>query len=434
MYLMTSSLFRSLKNNDFTILISLYFLLLPIGKTLWYPLFVMALIGGFALFKEVRGEGISSGTKWLLLGGSFIWVPAIFSLFNTVDFARSVQFAGTYPLFFLAGYFIYKRLSAGVNVMPAVYVISAIVVLWGVLAIWQYVDPNNPFGPGGSHNQGIHTRDNPFVDGGLMMGVILGSLFSFLVFALWSRGLNLLAILFGLLMIGLVYISGTRSAWLSVLVTLCAVPVVAILRGFKPSFKTYVVSLCLMATVVIAGVFAYQQPGLQVKLNQTLTVFSNPTREGLDRTLSGRVDIWDDAIQLGLSSPIVGTGVNNFRYAQPLLPDPAGTRWISQWNKDGHALKGPTHTHQILLEAWSGAGAFGLIGLLAYFVWLARTSIQVGKTGSLLAVGALVALWAGFFPLNTHNNFYGGWMSAWFWVWMGISAGLIFRKSEARAV
>ena len=421
---------RSLIRNDLTILLGLYFFSLPLGKTLWYPLFAMAMVGMYLLVKEIRNGGFSLGTKWLLIGGSFIWIPAIFSMIDTVDSRRTLQFVGTYPLFFLAAYFIYKRLSAGANVMPAVYVISAIVVFWGVLAIWQYVDPNNPFGPGGSHNQGIHTRDNPFVDGGLMMGVILGSLFSFLVFALWARGMNALAILFGLFIIGLVYLSGTRSAWLSVLVTLCAVPVVALLRGFIPSLKTYVVAMCLFAAVSIAGVFAYQQPGLQVKLDQTLTVFSNPTRAGLDRTLSGRVDIWDDAIQVGLSSPLVGTGVNNFRYAQPLLPDPAGTRWITQWNKDGHELKGPTHTHQIFLEAWSGAGALGLIGLLIYFVWLARTSIQVGKTGSLLAVGALVALWAGFFPLNTHNNFYGGWMSAWFWVWMGISAGLIYRQDS----
>ncbi|NRQ01158.1 O-antigen ligase [Marinobacterium sp. xm-d-530] len=425
---------RFLIRNDLTILLGLYFFSLPLGKTLWYPLFVMAMVGAYLLVKEIRDGGFSLGTKWLLFGGFFIWVPAIFSMINTVDFGRTLQFIGTYPLSFLAGYFIYNRLSDGVNVMSSVYVISVIVAFWGVLAIWQYVDPSNPFGPGGSHNQGIHTRDNPFVDGGLMMGVILGSLFSFLVFALWARGLNLLAIFFGLFIICLVYISGTRSAWLSVLVTLCAVPVVALLRGFKPSLKTYVVSLCLFSAVAIAGVFAYQQPGLQIKLNQTLTVFSNPTREGLDNTLSGRVDIWDDAIQLGLSSPIVGTGVNNFRYAQPLLPDPAGTRWITEWNKDGHELKGPSHTHQILLEAWSGAGVLGLVGLLAFFVWLARTTIQVGKTGSLLAVGALVALWAGFFPFNTHNNFYGGWMSAWFWVWMGISAGLIFRKGEARAV
>jgi len=427
---MPPSAIRFLKSYDLTILLSLYFFLLPIGKTLWYPLFVMAIIGGCILFKELKNGSPTSGTKWLLLGGSFVWVPAILSLINTVDVGRTFQFIGTYPLFFLAGYFIYKRLSAGVSVMPAVYVISAIVVFWGALAIWQYVDPQNPFGPGGSHNQGIHTRDNPFVDGGLMMGVILGSLFAFLVFALMARGFTVLSIILGLFMIGLVYISGTRSAWLSVLVTLAAVPVVVLLRGFKPSLKTYVVSLLLIVTVLFAGVFAYQQPGLQVKLNQTLTVFSNPSREGLDRTLSGRVDIWDDAIQLGFSSPIVGTGVNNFRYAQPLLPDPAGTRWISQWNKDGHELKGPTHTHQILLEAWSGAGSLGLIGLIMYFVWLARTSIQIGKTGSLLAVGALVALWSGFFPLNTHNNFYGGWMSAWFWMWMGISAGLIFKKEK----
>ena len=424
---------RFLIRNDLTILLGLYFFSLPLGKTLWYPLFVMAMVGMYLLINEIRDGGFTFGTKWLLIGGSFIWVPAIFSMIHTVDSGRTLQFIGTYPLFFSAGYFIYKRLSAGVSVMPAVYSISAIVVVWGVLAIWQYFDPNNPFGPGGSHNQGIHTRDNPFVDGGLMMGVILGSLFSFLVISLWARGLNSLAILFGFFIIGLVYISGTRSAWLSVLVTLFAIPVIALLRGFKPSLKTYVVSLSLIVTVFIAGFFAYQQPGLQIKLDQTLTVFNDPTREGLDNTLSGRVDIWEDAIQVGLGSPLLGTGVNNFRYAQPLLSDPAGKRWITEWNKDGHVLKGPTHTHQILLEAWSGAGVIGLIGLVAYFVWLARTSIQVGKTGSLLAVSALVALWAGFFPLNTHNNFYGGWMSAWFWVWMGISAGLIFRKGETRA-
>ncbi|NRP53014.1 MULTISPECIES: O-antigen ligase [unclassified Marinobacterium] len=430
---MRPSAISFLKSNDLTILLSLYFLLLPIGKTLWYPLFVMAIIGGCILFQELKSGYLTSGTKWLLLGGSFVWVPAIFSLINSVDLGRTFQFVGTYPLFFSAGYFIYKRLSAGVSVIPAVYVISCIVVFWGALAIWQYVDPQNPFGPGGSHNQGIHTRDNPFVDGGLMMGVILGSLFSFLVFALWARGSNLVAIVFGLFIIGLVYISGTRSAWLSVLVTLAAVPVVAILRGFKPSIKTYLVSMLLLVTVAFAGAFAYQQPGLQVKLNQTLTVFKQPTAEGLDRTLSGRMTIWTDAVNLGIENPLVGTGVNNFRFAQPLVA-PLNSRWVRDYSEQSnvHDLKGASHTHQMFLEAWSGAGFLGVLGLLLFFVWLTRTSIQVGKTGSLLAAGALVALWAGFFPLNTHNNFYGGWMSAWFWVWMGISAGLIFRNSGTR--
>ena len=422
--------FRLIKENDFTILISIYFFLLPIGKTLWYPLIVMSVIGCVAFFKEINADRLSSGTKWLLLGGSFIWGPAILSMINTVDFGRTLQFVGTYPLFFLVGYFIYKRLSAGVNVMPAVYVISAIVVLWGVLAIWQYVDPNNPFGPGGIHNQGIHSRDNPFVDGGLMMGVILGSLFSFLVFAFWARGINLLTVLFGLFIISLVFISGTRSAWLSILVALFAIPIVALLRGFKPSVKTYFVSLCLLVAVAIAGYFVYQLAGLQTKLNQTLVFLTNPTIENLDHTLSGRIDIWDDAIQLGLNSPIVGNGVNGFRYAQPLLPDPSYKYFTINMGQEGHELRGASHTHQIFLEAWSGAGVMGLIGLIAFFIWLTMTTIQVSKTGSLLAVGSLIALWAGFFPFNTHNNLYGGWMSAWFWVWMGISAGLIFRKPE----
>jgi hypothetical protein len=82
------------------------------------------------------------------------------------------------------------------------------------------------------------------------------------------------------------------------------------------------------------------------------------------------------------------------------------------------------------MEAFSGAGTLGVLGLVGLFIFLGRTSIKVAKAGSIIAAGALVALWAGFFPLNTHNNLYGGWMSAWFWVWMGISAGLIFPKAK----
>lgn len=419
-----------LVKNDFTILLSLYFLLLPIGKTLWYPLLVMAIIGFVLLFKEFFKEGISSGTKWLLLGGSFIWIPAIFSLINSVDFLRTLQFVATYPLFFLAGYFLYKRISDGVAILPVAIIISIIVILWGGMAIWQYVDPDNPFGPGGSHNQGIHTSNNPFVDGGLMMGVILGSLFSFLIFSFWARGSRIFAVLIGVFIICLVYISGTRSAWLSVLLTLFLIPLIALVRGYKPSAISYLISILLFVTISIAGTVAYQQPGLHDKLNQTLTVFYNPTREGLDRTLSGRLDIWEDAIKIGVRNPIFGTGANNFRFAQPLLPDLSGERFIHSWNKGGHEFRGATHTHQILLEAWSGAGGLGLLGILMYFFWLTITSIKVFKVGSLIAVGALISLWAGFIPFNTHNNFYGGWMTAWFWVWMGISAGFIYRQGS----
>jgi O-antigen ligase len=424
---------QALKRHDFTILLCAYFFLLPMGKTLWYPLLVMAIIGGFILARELRSEeGLTGGTKWLLFGGACIYIPALASMLNTVDAGRTGVFLGSYPLFFLAGYFIYKRLANGIKIMPAVWIITAIVGIWGILAVWQYLDPtNNPFGPGVTHNQGIHNRDNQFVDGGLMMGVILGSLFAFLSIAIWSKGKHLAALVIGICIAGLIFISGTRSAWASVMVSIAAVPVYAWISGLRPNLKHFLVAGLAFIMIGFGGYKLYQQPGLSTKLNQTLIFFQNPNWDSLDRTLSGRLTIWTDAVNLGKSSPLVGYGVNNFRFSQPLVA-PENSRWVNDFSdrSDIHKEKGASHTHQMFLEAWSGAGSLGVLGLLIYFLFLAKTSINVSKAGNLVAAGALIALWAGFFPLNTHNNFYGGWMNAWFWVWMGISAGLIFRKTN----
>ena len=223
---------NAIKRNDLTILLTLYFFLLPIGKTLWYPLFVMAMIGGALFWNEFRSaEKLSYGTKWMLALGSCVYIPAVLSLIHTVDFERSMVFVGTYPLFFLAGYFLYRRIAAGTNFNPAFWSITAIVLFWGLLAVWQFLDPTNPFGPGDLHYQGIHSRDNPIVDGGLKLGVILGSLFIFLVIYIWTLKFRMTTILLGVAIAGLVMISGTRSAWVSLLFSLACIPLIALIRG-----------------------------------------------------------------------------------------------------------------------------------------------------------------------------------------------------------
>jgi len=426
----------AIRKHDFTILLTLYFFLLPMGKTLWYPLLAMAIIGGVLFYQEIRvSRPIETGTRWLLIGGSFVFIPALTSLITSVDLARTSTFLISYPLFYLSGYFLYKRLSQGVSITPAVTGITLIVFAWGILSIWQYLDPNNPFGPGGSHNQGIHTRDNQFVDGGLMLGVILGSLLGFLCFAIWQNGYRAGSIMLGVFIIGLIFISGTRSAWLSAIVTIFAIPVIALIKGLKPSKKAFFGLVVICLSVIASGYALVQLPGLNVKLNQTFVFLNNPTRAGFDEALSGRLDIWEDAISLGMEQPITGFGVNNYRYAVPELDVIKGARWLSQEQQDDGTMRarGASHTHQIFMEAFSGAGTLGVLGLVGLFIFLGRTSIKVAKAGSIIAAGALVALWAGFFPLNTHNNLYGGWMSAWFWVWMGISAGLIFPNRADQA-
>lgn len=419
---------RFLRKHDFTILLCLYFFLLPIGKTLWYPLLVMAIVGGVIFFKEVKTGVVESGTKWLLGLGACIWIPAVLSTPGSIDVGRSMVFVGTYPLFFLAGYFLYKRLQQGISIAPSLYIISFIAFVWGVLAIWQYLDPTNPFGPGGSHNQGMHTPNNPFYDGGLMMGVIMGSLFAFISISLWARGHFVIALAAGLFIVGLCWISGTRSSWVSVMTTLLALPLVAWVRGYRPSARAYAGIIGLAALVIFPGSWIVKQPGLNAKLNQTLVVFKNPSMESLDQALSGRLDIWIDAAAIGNENPWFGAGVNNYRYAAPLVDSPAGVRWISEVKDPDspHKLQGAAHTHQVVMETLSGSGWVGVAGLVLFYILLTRLTLNIFVQPRLIATAAVLAFWAYFWPINTHNNFHGGWVNAWFWVWLGLTLGAYY--------
>lgn len=417
-----------LRRHDFTILLSTYFFLLPVGKTLWYPLFIMALIGAVLFFNEYRSGKLSPGTHWLLGLGACIWLPALLSTPDSIDLGRSMMFVGTYPLFFLVGYFLYRRLKEGASTTPFLLILIPIVLFWGALAIWQYIDPNNPFGRGGYggyQNQGIFTRDNPFVDGGLMMGVILGSLFAFVTLSLWDRGYFLVALLMGVFIASLCWISGTRSSWVSIIITLACLPILAAYRGFRPTAKTIGIIGIIGVLLSGSGYWLTQQPNLSTRLNQTLIILESPSLDNLNKALSGRIELWSDAIAIGKANPWVGVGVNNYRFATALLEEPAGKRWITDVTDadSPHKLQGASHTHQIAMETFSGAGWIGVTGLILFYLLLCRLSIDIFKKGTLIAAACVLAFWAYFWPINTHNNFHGGWVSGWFWVWLGLTVG-----------
>ncbi|QJD72190.1 O-antigen ligase [Marinobacterium sp. LSUCC0821] len=421
---------NAIHRHHFTILLSGFFFLLAFGKSSTLPLLLMAMIGAFLLLKEIRTGKVSSDTKWLILSGSCILIPAGFSLVTSIDIPRSLEFIATYPLYFLAAYFIYFRLKEGIDIWPSIKTISSLILIWGALAIWQYLDPSNPFGPGGSHNQGIFTRNNPFTDGSLMLGFILGTLFPFITFSLWQTKYYKTSILIGMLIVILCYISGTRASWVSIAFTLFMVPIIFFSNGhkLKPIYLLGILIGLLFFSLTLSSL--YRLPGLSQRIDATLLVFKEPTIENLDHSLSGRLDLWIDGFNIGVSSPIAGTGVNNFRYAQPMLEKPAGIRWIHKINdpKIPHELEGAAHTHQLFFDAWSGAGAIGVLGLMLFYIRLFHRTRESIKTGDLVAIGAMVALWAGFLPFNTQNNLYGSWTTAWFWVWCGIAIGLTSRS------
>ena len=233
---------KVLQQNDFVILLSLYFFLLPIGKTLWYPLFVMAIVGGVLFFKEVFLEKkLAEGSRVLLIGGSLIFAPAVLSLLTSIDHSRTLTFISTYPLFFLAGYFIYRRTSDLPSLKKLLYPLLSIFILWGILVIWQFVDPSSPFNSNdGTHYQGIFSP-NSLVKSSLGLGFILGTAFAFIVTGLWSIHRYKMSIAAAAVLILLCILSGTRSSWVSLLFVFLSG--LAIL--FKQNYENWDPEICV---------------------------------------------------------------------------------------------------------------------------------------------------------------------------------------------
>lgn len=430
---------KSTTNNhtwEFTLLFSLFYFTLGIGTTLWYPLFVMCVIGAWLFYQEYRElNALQPATIQLLLIGACIFIPALISLPFSIAPERTIKFLATYPLFFFAGYYLYKRLSQGVQIRPSLMFAVAVIAIWGGFSLWQFFDPDSPFSGRRGHYQGIHSRSNDWVDGGLMLGTILASSLALLWAIFYVAGQKYRSYVVTLAIIGLILLAGVRSAWVSVMFVLAIVGLLALNTNELSLTEKTRAGLVGISTVgVLAWVLFTNSNYLQSRWHQTTQIFGSLSEETLDRALSGRLTIWQDAIAIGLDRPLTGSGANTFRFAPfAVLDAPKSGNFVQNNGLNGESRPtGALHSHQALLDIFSGTGFPGLIGIALAYLLVLRLSINIWKTSSLLATAAIAGWWAGFLPFNTHYSFYGGWSTAWFWVWLGISAGL-YRQSLNRS-
>lgn len=161
----------------------------------------------------------------------------------------------------------------------------------------------------------------------------------------------------------LAYLDTRRLSLASVLHWLAsAVAVVALLltqsraawMGFGAAvlyvlFRRRSMALALGCTVGLAALMSFDVVGSAVgsRVGQTRL---------LDPSLIGRVMLWQSALHVGSVSPIVGVGMENFRYVKHLYGFPSPLAIASKYN-----------THSLFLEFYVGLGVTGL-GLLLMLI------------------------------------------------------------------
>ena len=305
--------------------------------------------------------------------------------------------------------FLLFAVALEVWVLNAVWIRRLVISATGMLifvavdAWWQYFTGFDFF----QHPRPGATRlTGPFDD--LRVGIYLVKLMfpAFLGFAAWhigkkvGLGFKLFLGISVLVVIGAVFVSGERTAFLLLMFGLF---LAAVLQ--KGALRAAVVGVLILGAVGIGVVSMADRAMLERQSTSVVTTLST-FRD------SPYGELWRSALLLGSERPWTGVGMKNFRVAckDPHIGLPADVM-----GRCG------THPHNLYLEWFAESGVPGLILFLLMLAALAKHLWQgwqmeysrVWMVGPVIAV--IIQLW----PIATTASFFSNWSGALMWLAIG---------------
>ncbi len=369
----------------------------------------------FIVRSIVMRDGSWLRATWVRFGlALWVWMLLI------SNFAFDVQMSYIQAVPWLR--FLFFAVALEVWVLNAVWirrlVISATVMLVFVAvdAWWQYFTGfdflQNP--------RPSETRlTGPFDD--LRVGTYLLKLMfpALLGFAMWrmgekaSVGVKLFLGGTALVVIGAVFVSGERMAFLLLVLGLF---VAAVMQ--KGTLRVAVVGVLFLGGVGVGVVAMADRAMLERQFTSVVTTLST-FRD------SPYGELWRSALHLGSERPVTGVGMKNFRVAckDPQIGLPVDV-----------AVRCGTHPHNLYLEWFSESGVPGLILFLLMLAALARhlwRGWQIEYSRAWMA-GPAVAMIIQLWPVATTASFFSNWSGALMWLAIGwtLAAARVGRAQE----
>lgn len=390
----------------------------PAGRLSELPILIMALFG----FKDLvlNRESLFGSRSFQFFTVLFLcfWLPALLSLPDAVNQEKGLSTTLGMWRFYFAGVFIIARVSSMADHRWIAYVAMIVVTFWALDGVIELVRGYDLFG--------LSSGSSAYITGIYGEKKRLGyALVAFLGITLAAaRGSLPLPLQAGflLLMLFVIFISGTRMAWLASLWFAIVVIAVLLLSGLRLNKKWWLGGL---AGLLLLGGFAMQAPSVQQKMVKSMAVF---TSGSLDKASSGRISIWETSVNMFADNWLNGVGVRGFRYAY--------ADYTSENDRFLHGEEqklGAYHPHQIILEMLAEMGVIGLCGLaLACLMMFSLMKEMVGHVQSysfLYLAGILTLL----MPLNTHLSMYSSYWASLFWFLAAIAFSIMRAELEQDA-
>lgn len=372
------------------------------------PIGIMAVLGFWQVARDPRAIWREPACRGLALLFLCLWVPQLVSLIDAVNFARSAKTALSYPAYLFCGLFIVRTLARPGQFARLSLALLCLVAFWCVDAFVQYATGANLFGYLYQEG-GLTGMFHPKIRLGLVVAVLAPIVLEAL------RRLNKDSPFSWLIIVPLVavvFLSGRRSAWVILALSLLAYLPPVFLTLSTRAKGALLAAVCAASTLAIyAGL---KDPGLNQRM--VLLTGALSSRHQAEMATSGRASLWDTAYNMFAENRINGVGPRGFRYVYEEHAD-AGDAFVQE-GRFGH------FPHLVFLEIAVETGLIGIVGFVLFYATLLRHWWRDRR--DLNAVAWRAALLAAAFPFNAHLAFYGSYWGGFLWLLIACAVAATF--------
>ncbi len=339
-----------------------------------------------------------------------LWIPMVLTTPNSLEWQRSSSIAGVMLAYFLAGIALMQVLRADADRRWLVKWIAIVLLVWVADGLIQYGFgrdllgiPRDPEG-----------RVMGFFEGDLRLSLFLAVLLPLLLHQILKTRLLWVFAVFVATSI-VVVLGGSRGALLMLVIA-----AVGVYWRFSLRYKI-VLSAVLLLTMAASISLS---PVMQERMTR-FDMTSGVNFKTIDTLLSGRLTIWETALNMLKDRPLTGVGVGGFADAY----DHYSTRPDDPFRKGGGYTGGVYHAHQLYISIAAETGLIGLAGIVVIYVlciiWYLRASRERREAASPFAFSLFVAS----FPINSQPVLFTHW---WFPLNVLLMCGMLAALGDGR--
>ncbi|TDR19592.1 O-antigen ligase family protein [Marinicella litoralis] len=371
--------------------------LLPFGRLSEIPILILGFWGSVHLvghFSSIKSQPWFKSFSWFYF--AFLALSVISSL-DSYWPEKSWLVSLSSIRFYLMGVLLLNHLKSTQMLVVLIRWVALLMFIWSVDALIQAGLGFNLLG-----QESYPGRLTGVFGQNVKLGPVLALFLSLVLiqsyqFPQWMRWLLVP------LVVVVILLSGTRSAWLM------AAFVLAMfwwhhVKGRRLLLLLKVTGLSLVGLVSLWFI----SDDFQKRMERSVVVFQGDMK-AIDYALADRLPIWQTALNMYQDHPINGVGARAFRKAYVAYAE-TNDVWVAQ---QGSGL----HAHHWVLEILAETGTIGLLIFVAMLAWVVRLTRPCFQSNQVWPFG--VALMAALLPVVSLYSLFSSFWSICLW-WLVI--------------